>query len=221
MIHRLTITEAAAYLGVSTPTIRRLISTGRIVAYRYESPHGNRWEITREALEAGRPTWLDGRPLDQPGEQAGSTQEQPETHPDQPGEPPRSTRTDAPDQPGSPNPDQPRWEMTAALLAALDAAARADQRLEEERRRADLAERQLLEAQYQSRQYQRALSESADSLVEERALRRAAEISAAMASTTPAVQDSPPQNVDGLKTGSSKRGWGQRLGLWLLGQRTG
>lgn len=112
-------------------------------------------------------------------------------------------------------------------MATLEALERADRRFEDQvrlaadrlrlaeelRERAELAERARMSLEYELRSYQLALAENAGSLAEERALRQAAEASAVV--PVPALSD--------LKTDTPtpKRGWGQRLGRWLLGQKTG
>jgi hypothetical protein len=51
---RLTITQAAAAIGLSKATIRGWISSGRLIASAYEDRHGFRWEVTPADLEAAR-----------------------------------------------------------------------------------------------------------------------------------------------------------------------
>ena len=83
------------------------------------------------------------------------------------------------------------------------------------------SERARMALEAQLGQYQRALSESADSLAEERARRQAAELSAAVV-VSPESSPAPAANLEGLKTGSApKRGFRARLGRWLLGEQTG
>ena len=103
------------------------------------------------------------------------------------------------------------------MKAALEFAER---RIAEERIRADecqrlalTAERAKMSLEVQLGQYQRVLSEQAESLAEERALRMAAE-----AKSGPATLPEMASKVD---TPMRHRGWGQRLKGWLLGSQTG
>jgi hypothetical protein len=196
-----------------------MIVQGKLPATRFDGPHGSRWEIAPEALEGVRPKWLIK--VKQVPEVAEAVQpEQVERL--------EARQHEAVDHGG------------AALLEALQAAARADQRLEAYQQKLEAVQKQALAeargrmaAELQLQQYQRVLSEQAESAAEERArvkhleaslageraLRQAAEASALV---VPAVVVPDPALSD-LKQDmpTAKRGWGQRLGRWLLGQQTG
>ncbi len=103
------------------------------------------------------------------------------------------------------------------------------ERVAQERERAARAERQAEELRYVLTQHQRALTEAAESLAEERARALTAELAAAgqpplalddrdMIVVPASAFDSAPSR---LGTPASRPGWGSRLRRWLLGERTG
>ena len=103
-----------------------------------------------------------------------------------------------------------------AMRAALEFAER---RIIEERERAEQAQRLALTAErskmsleIQLNQYQRVLSEQAESLAEERALRLEAQ--AQLTTPLPEVLPRPDMLLP-------RKGWGHRLKGWLLGSKTG
>jgi excisionase family DNA binding protein len=54
MRNRITLREAAKNLGVSLPTVRRLIARGSIQAQQFHGPHGLRWEIEVDSIDVYR-----------------------------------------------------------------------------------------------------------------------------------------------------------------------
>lgn len=220
----LTYTEAAELTGLTNKTLQRHVKRGILKAI--ETPVGKR--IPREALEP-----YMGLRRDSQGQDEEETSEDTE-------EPVEDTfeaieeqeRTAGGDQvnPAPASPYESSMIPLAAHLAALDLAKTQleylQRQAEESQRVAMQAERAKYSLEAQLSQYQRVLAESAESLAEERAMRLAAEAKAAdvphsppsVPSATQAVADLAPMVVD---TPTKRRGWGSRLKVWLLGERTG
>lgn len=118
-------------------------------------------------------------------------------------------------------PEQSAQVPLEAHLAALELAERQIERMQsqcaDERRRAEQAERARLALEFQLQQYQSALSEQAESLIEAQALRRTAEIRLQELEREPDPEPEAVLPLDNLKVASSRRSWGQRLrGMFRL-----
>ena len=204
----LTLIEAARLMGVSTQTVRRLIQREVLTAQQFLGPHGLRWEIDRAELlrylEATRGGQQPLSPADV----------DPYQHPHNPNtEPQQNTNRSTVDHGQHPYHDQP--VPLAAHLAALELArAQIDhlqRQAEEAHRMVIQAERAKFAVEAQLGQYQRVLSEQAESLAEERARRMSLEAAKAQAEIVPplALPEVQP------KLNSSKPGWSGRLRRWL------
>lgn len=112
-------------------------------------------------------------------------------------------------------PEQSGQVPLQAHLAALELAERQLERMQsqcaDERRRAEQAERARMALEFQLHQYQSALSEQAESLVEAQALRRTAEIRLQELERQPEPEPEAVLPLDHLKVASPRRSWGQRL----------
>ena len=217
----LTYTEAAQLAGLTNKTIQRHVKRGTLLAV--DTPIGKR--IPRAALAP----YL-GLQKDRGGQaQAGLAEDT--QHPAGTLEANREgmERTTE-DSKANLSPSVP----LAAHLSAMDLAkTQLDylQRVAENAQQEVMKEaRARMALELQIGQYQRALSEQADSLAEERAGRRAAEewrlaaeASATAEASSMVVPAVPDRALSDLKTDmpTPKRGWGQRLGRWLLGDKTG
>jgi len=198
-----TFQEAAELIGINVKTIHRHIAKGKL--HPVETPFGRR--LKRTDLDPYLQTQLD-------------KDAQVETASDAvPGSPGQSETESEKVLHGQ---DLSKYVPIAAMKTALEFAER---RIAEERERADQAYRLTLSAErakmsleVQLNQYQRVLSEQAESLAEERALRLAAE---SQLSASPAATLDLPNVTPKLDTPVSQRGWGQRLKSWLLGSKTG
>lgn len=214
----LTLIEAAKLMDVSTQTVRRLIQREVLTAQQSPGPHGLRWEIDRADLLRYLEATRGGQ---QPLSSASSDHYQ---HPNNcTTEPPQNPNTepvnhyqcvdDGQQQPQQPSTHpQEQSVPLAAHLAALELArAQLDhlQRQAEEAQRAVLhAERAKISLEAQLSQYQRVLSEQAESLAEERAHRLALEVSKALETPTALPEVQP-------KVANTKPGWGGRFRRWL------
>lgn len=192
----LTFQEAAELAGVNVKTIHRHVARGKLQPI--DTPLGRR--LKRTDLDPYRQTRRDS-----PGQeetQADSVQ-------DSPG--PKTTYPDnVPDSPG-PSGHVPIEAMKAALEFAERRIAEERIRADEAQRVALAAERAKMSLEVQLNQYQRVLSEQAESLAEERALRMTAEARSAAL----------PEVISKIDTPTRQRGWGQRLKGWILGEKTG
>jgi excisionase family DNA binding protein len=188
----LTFQEAAELAGINVKTIHRHVARGKLQAV--DTPLGRR--LKRTDLDPYLQTRRD------------SEGHKEATHSDSPGQ--KATQSDNAPQ----SPPMSGHVPIEAMRAALEFAER---RIAEERTRAEdayqlalTAERTKMSLEVQLSQYQRVLSEQAESLAEERALRIAAEARSSMPDLPPKLDMPTPQ-----------RGWGQRLKGWLLGSKTG
>ena len=167
----LTFQEFADLAGISPKTVQRHVAKGKLQVH--ETPLGRRLSRTD----------VDSYLLLQPD----NTGQQETGRPDLSGphQTPADSVLDSPGQVHEPvqerfhSPDSQLAVPLAAHLAALELAAR---QLDQERERSDRAqlrmeqaERAKLELQFQLQRYQTVLSEQAESLTEERALRQSAE----------------------------------------------
>ena len=211
----LTLIESAKFLGVSTQTVRRLIQRQILTAQQSLGPHGLRWEIERADL-------LRYLEESRPGQQPISTGDVDlYQHPNNPHtEPLQNPNTGSVDhgqhvdngQQAAQHPYQDQSVPLAAHLAALDLART---QLDHLQRQAEEAQRMVLQAERakmsleaQLGQYQRVLSEQAESLAEERARRMSLEASKVQTESMPLPEVEP-------KLTSSNPGWGRRLSRWL------
>lgn len=221
----LTLIEAAKLMGVSTQTVRRLIRREILTARQSLGPHGLRWELDRADLVRYLEVNRGGQ---QPLSTAGVD---PYQHPNNPNsEPPQNPNTSAVDHgqrvdngqhPGQ----QPQHDQAVPLAAHLAALELARAQLDHLQRQAEEAQRQVLQAERakisleaQLGQYQRVLSEQAESLAEERARRMSLEAAKDLA-TAAEVQPMPLPDVEPKLTPTNP-GWSGRLRRWLgLGKR--
>ena len=214
----LTLLQAACDLGVSLATARRLVRSGRLLAIKVRTGYEDRgqWEVPHGAITQFREAFANFERFERrerPAPELSELAERPKPE----GSGLRKRRE-----------LEERTIPLSVHMATLEALERADRRFEDKvrlaadrlrlaeelRERAELAERARMSLEYELRSYQLALAENAGSLAEERALRQAAEASAMLMSAVVV----PDLKTD---TPTPKRGWGQRLGRWLLGQKTG
>lgn len=191
----LTFQEAAELAGINVKTIHRHIARGKL--HPVETPMGRR--LKRTDMDPYAQTRRDSE------SPSGTIQDSVQDILGQESTQSRNV-TDSPFVSG--------LVPIEAMKTALDFAER---RIAEERSRAEnayqmalVAERAKLSLEVQLGQYRRVLSEQAESLAEERALRIAAE-------TKPM---SLPEVTPRLDT-TSRNSWGQRLRGWFLGSKTG
>lgn len=216
----LTYTEAAQLAGLTNKTIQRHVKRGTLLAV--DTPVGRR--IPRSALA----------PYIGLGGQAGISKDRTAEDRQHPTGPPAedregSTATGQKDTEGSTRTAEDsgaHLSPSVPLAAHLSAIDLAKTQLDYLQRIAEAAQQEALKEsrarmalELQLGQYQRALSESADSLAEARARYQHLEAAAVVPVESPAA---PVQNLESLKTGSPpKRGFRHRLGRWLLGENTG
>jgi hypothetical protein len=169
-----TIPEAANFVGVNVKTLRKHVREGRIQSV--ETPVGIR--VTEEALLVYAPLRTS------PGNADLDHKEPRNAAADHPAPKPESGANLA----GGNETSSSQAVPLAAHLAALEFAARQvdheRERADRAQHRAEQAERSRLALEYQLHQYQAALSEQAESVAEERALR----IAAQAAAVTPSKQ---------------------------------
>lgn len=194
----LTFQEAAELAGVNVKTIHRHVSRGKLQPV--ETPLGRR--LNRTDMDP----YLQAR-----RDNSAHCETPQDPVPDCPG--PDETAS----QSATSGPQMSGHVPIEAMKAALEFAER---RIAEERERAERAqglalkaERAKMSLEIQLNQYQRVLSEQAESLAEERSLRMAAQAQ----STQPALPEVAPR----LDKPVSSNGWRQRLKGWLLGSKTG
>lgn len=213
----LTYTEAAELTGLTNKTLQRHVKRGILEVV--ETPVGKR--IPREALEP----YL-GLRRDSQGQGEEETDEDSEGPPEA-SEGQVGTVEDDQAQGVPDSPSESLMIPLAAHLAALDLAKTQLEYLQgqaaEAQRVAMQAERAKYSLEAQLAQYQRVLAESAESLAEERAMRLAAEAKAFEVPGSPQDDLSVPQAAAPIivDTPTKRRGWGSRLKVWLLGERTG
>lgn len=213
--NHLTLIEAAKLMGVSTQTVRRLIQRELLTAQQSLGPHGLRWEIDRtdlllylEATRGGQQP-MSTPPVD------------PYQHHNTPNiEPPQNPNTEAVDhgQAVDNGQQQPQYlDQSVPLAAHLAALELARTQLEHLQRQAEEAQRMVLQAERakmsleaQLGQYQRVLTEQAESLAEERAHRMSLE--AAKLSTE---LENLPLPETKPKLTPTKRSWGSHIRSWF------
>ena len=223
----LTYTEAAELTGLTNKTLQRHVKKGALEAI--ETPVGKR--IPRSALEPYMGLRRDSR-----GQAEGEPDEDTETLQGQVFEDVEDVPETTRDSEAQTIPRSPSEGSTVPLAAHLAALELARTQLEYLQRQAEDSQRIALQAERakysleaQLSQYQRVLAESAESLAEERAMRLVAEAHAsqlaANESKTEALEESTPA-ASGLvatiaASPSKRRGWGNRLRVWLLGEKAG
>ena len=210
----ITLIEAARLMGVSTQTVRRLIQREVLTAQQSLGPHGLRWEIDRAELlrylEATRGGQQPLSPADV----------DPYQHPHNPNtEPQQNTNRSTVDHGQHvDNGQHPYHDQPVPLAAHLAALELARTQIDHLQRQAEEAHRMVIQAERakfaieaQLGQYQRVLSEQAESLAEERARRMSLEAAKAQAERVPplALPEVQP------KLNSSKPDWSGRLRRWL------
>ncbi len=251
---RLTLRQAAKELGVSLPTIRRMVERGQLPGELHPGPFGDRWEIPQTALrplkargevvEAAHPE--AGEVADPPQGEAGDAGVAPQAEvgevPDPPhgeagdageavqaeaGEAPEAARSVVGEVAEAPQREVGETGLLALHARALEVASKALDRAREleahlasEQELRLRAERQTIQMAAELSQYRRALTETADSLAEERARVRTLEL--AGGDRTPPQAPSPQDVIESLPLRDASRpGWGRRLRKWLLGDKTG
>ncbi len=214
----LTLIEAAKLMGVSTQTVRRLIQREVLTAQQSLGPHGLRWEIDRADLLRYLEATRGGQ---QPLSTANVDHYQPLHNPNS--EPPQNLNTAPVDHGqrvdnGQQVGQQPQHDQSVPLAAHLAALELARFQLDHLQRQAEEAQRAVIQAERakisleaQLGQYQRVLSEQAESLAEERAHRMALEAGKAQMVEMPPL---PLPEVES-KVATTRPGWGGRLRRWL------
>lgn len=212
---RFTLTQVAKLLSVSVPTVRRLVFSGKLRAAKILVGDKMRWEVPRdEAFRLQRELTIGDARVTHEAlyERAEVTEEK------------RSSSTSTEE--NMPSRSVPIEALTAALefaerriaeerhraLEAQDQAEQLRQHLNSERSKTLQAERATIALETQLAQYHRALTDSAESLAEERAHRKTAE-----SRLEAMVIEPSPVPLESLKTSTptSKRSWGQRVRGWL------
>ncbi len=228
----LTLIEAAKLMGVSSQTVRRLIQREVLTAQQSLGPHGLRWEIDRadllrylEATRGGQQP-LSSASVDHYQHRNNPNTEPPQNPSNEVNNPyqPVDHGQQEPQQPLS-TPQQPQHEQSVPLAAHLAALELARSQLNHLQRQAEEAQRAVIHAERakisleaQLGQYQRVLSEQAESLSEERARRMALEAAKVQAEQMAL----PPLGLPEVepKITPSTPGWGGRLRSWLgLGKK--
>lgn len=204
----LTFQEAADLAGVSVKTIHRHVARGKLQAI--DTPMGRRLSRTEMdpyvQLRRDSPGPFETEEAS-PNDTVGQVEAEFEFVQESPGQ----------SETGSDNVRDSPGGSTMVPLAALQAALEfAERRIAEERQRTEDAQRQALIAErakvsleVQMSQYQRILSEHADSLAEERAHRLMAE------SQLLEMAEQPPLESLKVETTTPKRSWGKRIGAWF------
>ena len=149
---RLNLTEAAKLLGVSVATARRLVFKNELQAFKVQRGDKERWEVSK--AEVFR--------LKREGFSMNASED---TKPDFIGEADEV----------KPSENASRTIPVEAHLEALKLLGRLQDKVEEERRLREQAERARLAMDWQMNQYRNALSEQAESLAEAQAMRKVAE----------------------------------------------
>lgn len=217
----LTFNEAAQVAGISVKTIHRHISRGKLETV--DTPMGKR--ISQDSLAP----YLRLR-RDLPEQEGTDEDARERTVEDQDGrltgqeETPQETEVDREGRFRTQSDTVPLVAHLAALELAQKALERAEQRFEsqlksaeEQRNRAEFAERQRLALEFQLQQYQLALTEQSEALAEARAEKKAAQ--AQLAETTVGAEVVYKDNVQSIdvapRISMPKPSFGQRLKNWL------
>lgn len=202
----LSLRQVAEALGVSNPTARRLVMSGKLPALKVLVNEQLCWKVHPSSLMA----YQEVLASEDPGEDSSKN-----LHLRASKKGP-SSLSESPS--GSPSGGIPLEAHLAALETAnkaLERLEQAEKRLEEQRRavqeansKMELAERQKFAMEMELRQYQAALAEQSESLAEIRAEKQAAEMLL--------LQVKPPPTKDlPLKLETHRPSFGQRFRGWL------
>jgi excisionase family DNA binding protein len=194
----LTLPEAAEALGVSLATARRLVRSGKLKAIKVQHEDRSRWEVTQDAITEFNLN---------PGSERASNERASRVQKERTSTEPEFTPELDSNTPVG---------LIQAHLAALALVERLQQKIEDDQRRFETLARNQGAMQQELAQYQRALTETAESLAEERAHRLTLEAQKMQEETAielPQVQ--PRQDIE-----TPKKGWGARIKRWIWG-RTG
>ena len=209
----LTLAQAAGLLGISVPTARRLVLSGKLRAIKLMISDRLCWRVPREAISEFRtePRFKEVRFKVNPGSVNSDSVN--------PGSEPVNSASVNSSSASEPTGSIPPEALLAALETAkkaLDRLENAESRLEaqlkiseEQRNRAELAERQRLALEMQLRQYQQALADQAESLAEAHALRQTAELKL---ETSKEAEEMAPLP---LRLATPKPSFGQRVRGWF------
>lgn len=190
----LTLPEAADALGVSLATARRLVRSGKLKALKVQHEDRSRWEVSPEWLEEFK---LNSELAFQ--ERASKVQNERKSK-----EPKFSSDPEV----------EASGGLLQAHLAALALVERLQQKVEDDQRRFELLARSQGAMQQELAQYQRALTEAAESLAEERAHRLTLE--AQQQAPAPSLPQELPLKLS-VPAPCERKGWRHRLRSWLLG----
>lgn len=188
----LSLKRVAEAIGVSTPTARRLVTTGKLPGVKLMVNDRLCWKVKPESLQ---------NYLNADSEITREARKKPLRS----GNVPKPASPDFFQGTNSVPLDTHKSALETARLA-LERLQRIEELAEEQRTRAELAERQKLALEMELRQYQAALSEQSESLAEARAEKQAAELQLAQ-------QLAPPAEL--LKLESHRPTFGQRVKGWL------
>lgn len=200
----LTLSQAAEELEVSLATARRLVRAGKLRAVKIRKDDRSRWEVPPEAIDEFK--------LNPDGERASSHRSE------------RDSTGSERNSNGANTETSVHPALIEAHLEALKLVSTLQEKFEAAQRRAEQAERALMPLSEQLSQYQRCLSENAESLAEERSRRLEAEfkiLEATSKASSLEVELELPEVEPVVNTPQRRRGWGQRLKVWLLGEKTG
>lgn len=198
----LTLSQAAEELQVSLATARRLVRSGKLRAVKIQKDDRSRWEVPPEAIDEFKLKPDDERAFSHRSE-LGSIDDERKAN---------AANTQAAVHPA----------LIEAHLEALKLVSTLQEKFEAAQRRAEQAERALMPLSEQLSQYQRCLAENAESLAEERSRRLEAEFKVLEATSKASSSELVlPKSEPVVNTPQRRRGWGQRLKVWLLGEKTG
>jgi len=197
----LTLPQAAEALGVSLATARRLVRAGKLRAIKVQGEDRARWEIPANAIEEFK--------LNPEGERASHKSSERKL-----GSSERYSKAEMVGFRVDP-------VLMEAHLEALKLVGTLQEKYEASQRRAEQAERALMPLVNQLEQYQRSLAENAESLAEERSQRLEAESKATEARSHELKLQQLPDVEPKTDRTQRRRGWGQKVRGWLLGEKTG
>jgi len=189
----LSLKRVAEAIGVSTPTARRLVTTGKLLGVKLMVNDRLCWKVKPESLQ----TYLNTA--------SAATDSEAKKKATRSAHPVKSASQDFFQSTNSVPLDTHKSALETARLA-LERLERVESQAEEQRNRAELAERQKLALEMELRQYQAALSEQSESLAEARAEKQAAELQLAQ-------QSGPPPEF--LRVETHRPTFGQRVKGWF------
>ncbi len=188
----LSLKRVAEAIGVSTPTARRLVTSGKLPGVKLMVNDRLCWKVKPESLR----NYLNAE-----SEPQGEAKKKPMRSRNVA----KPASMDFSQGTNSVPLDTHKSALETARLA-LERLERIESLAEEQRTRADLAERQKLALEMELRQYQAALSEQSESLAEARAEKQAVELQLAQ-------QLAPPPEL--LKVETHRPTFGQRVKGWF------